>query len=169
MEMLRPDEYRRSIFAIDLDRLAARGIRAIITDLDNTLVPWNEPHPPEALAEWLRVARERFQVCICSNNSGSRVREFASRLDIPFISGATKPRRTGFRRAMALLNVRPSETAVIGDQIFTDILGGKRSGAYTILVQPIEPQEFFLTRHLTRPVERVVLRYLADRGLTVEE
>lgn len=169
MELLRPDEYRRSVFAIDFDRLKARGIRAIVTDLDNTLVPWNEPHPPEALADWLRAAQEHFAVCICSNNSGSRVREFADKLNIPFISGATKPRRTGFRRAMERLGVGPSETAVVGDQIFTDVLGGKRSGAYTILVQPIEPQEFFLTRHLTRPVERAVLRYLANRGLSVEE
>lgn len=170
MHLLRPDEYRRSVYAIDIDRLRSRGVEAIILDLDNTLVPWNEPNPSPPLLEWFaQAAKKGVRVCICSNNAGPRVKEFAERLGIPFVPRAVKPRRKGFRTAMAMLGVRPEETAVIGDQIFTDILGGNRAGAYTILVQPIDVREFFLTRHLTRPVERVLLRYLENRGLSVEE
>lgn len=165
MRMLRPAEYRESIFQIDLERLKATGIRAVMLDLDNTLVEWNNPEPTEDLLRWLaRVRGMGLKACIVSNNSGSRVQLFAEKIAIPFIPKAIKPRRKGFREAMALLGVRPDETAVIGDQIFTDILGGNRSGAYTILVVPMHPREFFGTK-LLRMAERIVLRYLDRQGL----
>lgn len=164
MRMLRPAEYRRSIFAIDLAGLNQRGYRAIMLDLDNTLVRWNSPEPTPDLLTWLEQLRQHgFKACIVSNNNGSRVSEFAAKIGVPYIPKATKPRRKGFREAMALLGVTPRETVVVGDQIFTDILGGNRSGAYTILVVPIDPREFFLTR-LVRRVERGVLHYLTTRG-----
>lgn len=169
MQLLRPKEYRRSIFDIDLDMLKRKGFRAIMLDLDNTLVMWNEPEPTPGLMVWLdKVRAKGMQVCIVSNNSGSRVSEFASKVGIPFISKAIKPRRKGFREAMARLGVNPQETVVVGDQIFTDILGGNRAGAYTILVVPIDPREFFLTQ-IVRKVERRILRYLMRRGLLPEE
>jgi HAD superfamily phosphatase (TIGR01668 family) len=87
---------------------------------------------------------------------------------IPFVSKATKPRVKGFAAAMELLGVRPEETVVVGDQIFTDILGGNRAGAYTILVVPIDPREFLGTR-LVRVVERRVLNYLQRQGLLTEK
>lgn len=169
MRILRPAEYRRSIFEIDLDRLKANGFRAIMLDLDNTLVKWNDPDPTPGLLDWLALVKQKgFAACIVSNNSGSRVSEFAAKVGIPFIPSATKPRRKGFRIAMARLGVGPKESVVVGDQIFTDILGGNRSGAYTILVVPLDPREFFLTQ-LVRRVERRVLRYLDLQGLLTEK
>lgn len=165
MRYLRPAEYKESIFAIDLQSLHDRGIRAVMLDLDNTMVEWNNPDPTEALLHWLeRVRGLGMKACIVSNNTGSRVRSFAQKVGVPFISKAIKPRRRGFREAMALLGVRPEETAVVGDQLFTDILGGNRSGAYTILVVPMHEKEFIGTRVL-RLFERVALRYLDRRGL----
>lgn len=168
MRLLRPAEYRESILKIDLDRLKARGIRAIMMDLDNTLVRWNHPEPPEGLLQWLeRVRQAGLMPCIVSNNKGPRVRTFAERIGVPFVSQAGKPRRRGFREAMAKLGVSPQETAVVGDQIFTDVLGGNRSGAHTILVVPIDRHEFIGTR-LVRIVERMVLRYLNRKGLLTQ-
>lgn len=165
MRILQPAEYRQSIFAIDLDRLKQRGIKAIILDLDNTLVKWNDPDPTPGLMEWLEQVRAKgLTPCIVSNNSGPRVSEFASKVGIAFVPSASKPRRKGFREAMARLEVTPAETAVVGDQIFTDILGGNRSGAHTILVVPIDPREFIGTK-LMRLFERRVLRYLERKGL----
>jgi len=165
VRILRPAEYHRSIFDVDLDKLKARGFRAIMVDLDNTLVKWNHPDPTPALLTWLAQAKEKgFQLCIVSNNQGPRVSLFAEKIGIPFISKATKPRRKGFREGMALLGVTPEQTVVIGDQIFTDVLGGNRSGAYTILVMPIDPKEFVLTRGV-RLIERRVLRHLARNGM----
>ncbi|HLN62831.1 MAG TPA: YqeG family HAD IIIA-type phosphatase [Symbiobacteriaceae bacterium] len=169
MRLLRPAEYHKSIFAIDLDKLHAGGYRAIMLDLDNTLVKWNDPDPTPGLMEWLeRVRQKGFEACIVSNNSGPRVSEFAAKVGIPFISKATKPRRKGFREAMERLGVRPEQTVVIGDQIFTDVLGGNRSGARTILVVPIDPREFFFTQ-IVRKVERRVLRYFDRKGLLTQK
>lgn len=165
MRLLRPEEYHKSIFEIDLQKLQQRGYRAIMLDLDNTMVRWNHPDPTPGLLDWLSRAQSMgFKACIVSNNSGPRVSEFAAKVSIPFISNASKPRRKGFREAMARLGVRPQETVVIGDQIFTDVLGGNRSGAYTVLVVPIDPREFFLTQ-IVRKVERRVLRYLDRKGM----
>ncbi len=165
MSVLRPAEYHPSIFAIDLERLQNKGFRAIVLDLDNTMVKWNQPDPTPDLIEWLRkVEAMGFRTCIVSNNSGPRVSEFAAKVGVPFVHNATKPRRKGFREAMARLGVRPQETVVIGDQIFTDVLGGNRAGAYTILVVPIDRHEFFFTR-LVRRVERRVLRHFARKGV----
>ncbi|HWH70548.1 MAG TPA: YqeG family HAD IIIA-type phosphatase [Candidatus Sulfotelmatobacter sp.] len=165
MSLLKPAEYHRSIFEIDLERLQRKGFRAIMLDLDNTMVRWNHPDPTPGLMDWLsRVKAMGFAACIVSNNSGPRVSEFAAKVGIPFISGASKPRRKGFREAMSRLGVLPEHTVVIGDQIFTDVLGGNRSGAYTVLVVPIDPREFFLTQ-IVRKVERRVLKYLDRKGL----
>ncbi|HWI65607.1 MAG TPA: YqeG family HAD IIIA-type phosphatase [Symbiobacteriaceae bacterium] len=165
MRLLRPAEYHKSIFEIDLTKLQQNGYRAIMLDLDNTLVRWNHPDPTPGLMDWLsRVQAMGFAPCIVSNNSGPRVSEFAAKVGIPFISGASKPRRKGFREAMGRLGVKPEETVVIGDQIFTDVLGGNRSGAYTVLVVPIDPREFFLTQ-IVRKVERRVLRYMDRKGM----
>ncbi|MDF2630892.1 MAG: hypothetical protein K0R39_4723 [Symbiobacteriaceae bacterium] len=165
MRLLRPSQYHKSIFDIDLDKLQAQGYRAIMLDLDNTLVKWNHPDPTPGLQEWLqRVGARGLSACIVSNNSGPRVSEFAAKVGIPFISNAAKPRRKGFREAMRRFGVTPQQTVVIGDQIFTDVLGGNRSGAHTILVVPIDPREFFLTQ-IVRKVERRVLRYLDRKGL----
>ncbi|MFN3925024.1 MAG: YqeG family HAD IIIA-type phosphatase [Pseudarthrobacter sp.] len=169
LHILRPHEYRPSIFAIDLERLKDRGIRAIMLDLDNTLVRWNDPDPTPQVQEWLRrVESLGLLPCIVSNNRGTRVQQFAERVGVPFIPRAIKPRRRGFLEAMNRLGVKPSETVVVGDQLFTDILGGKRAGAYTILVVPIHPKEFIGTR-VVRFVERQVLKRLQKDGLRVQE
>lgn len=165
MRLLRPSQYHKSIFDIDLDKLKNQGYRAIMLDLDNTLVKWNHPEPTPGLMEWLQRVQEcGFSACIVSNNNGPRVSEFAARVGIPFIAGAAKPRRKGFREAMRRFGVEPKETVVIGDQIFTDVLGGNRSGAHTILVVPIDPREFFFTQ-MVRKVERRVLKYFVRKGI----
>ncbi len=169
MSIFRPGEYKESIFHIDLDKLKQRGIKAIMLDLDNTLVEWNAPEPTEDLRRWLeKVKALGFVTCIVSNNSGPRVSQFAAKVGVPFISKATKPRRKGFSEAMERLGVTPQQTAVVGDQIFTDVLGGNRSGAHTILVVPINRNEFFGTR-LVRVAERLVLRSLNRQGMLTKE
>lgn len=163
---LTPDLYVKSIFHIDMDELYRRGIRAIITDLDNTLVAWDDPLPNERLLTWLKGVQSRgFSVFIVSNNSQERVRKFAEAFGVPAISKAIKPRRGAFRTACESLGVTPEQTAVVGDQIFTDVLGGNRLGLYTILVVPVSGKEFFGTK-IMRAMERFVLRRLKMRGLT---
>lgn len=163
-DLLVPDLYVPSVFDLDLERLRDYGLRGFILDLDNTLVEWGHPEPTEPLREWVgRLLGAGFRACIVSNNSQARVQAFARALSVPGIDKAVKPRRGPYRRAMQVMGTASSETAVIGDQIFTDILGGKRLGLYTVLVAPVSRTEFLGTR-LVRLLEGAWLRHLMRRG-----
>lgn len=169
LENMMPDEYVTSIEQIDLDRLWRVGCRLILTDLDNTLVPWNHPSVPDKLSGWLQNALDRgFEVCIVSNNHGPRVAAFARRVQLDFVAGARKPRPTAFVEAMHRHGRVATETVMIGDQLFTDVQGGNRAGLYTILVVPIDRNEWWGTK-MVRTAERVVMRILVRRGLTIPE
>lgn len=154
---LRPVARADSIYDVDLHALAAGGIRGVILDADNTIVPWGARSAPPELAAWIGAARSAgLSLCIVSNTLGGRVGRLAQDLGIPAVTGALKPRRRAFRRALALMGTQPAETALVGDQVFTDILGGNRLGLHTILVRPQSPREFLLTR-LVRLGERLIL------------
>jgi HAD superfamily phosphatase (TIGR01668 family) len=154
----RPALRADTIYEVDIRALVARGIRGIILDLDNTIVPWGAREAPQTLIQWIRRARAAgVRLCIVSNNGGRRVTALARSLDLPALTGAMKPRRGALRRALGLMGTTADTTALIGDQLFTDVLGGNRLGLYTILVQPQSAREFVLTK-LVRVVERVVLR-----------
>ncbi len=165
LKKLTPNLILDSIYDLDLSLLQKNGIKGIIADLDNTLVVWNVRHVEEPLTEWLLTLKEAgLKICILSNNSSARVEDFAARIDVPAVSKAVKPRRIGFRRALEQMGLKASETAVLGDQLFTDILGGNRTGLFTILVTPLSQKEFFGTR-LVRQVEKILLRKLKKKDL----
>jgi len=166
MKRLIPDSFVESVYNIDLDQLQARGIKGIITDLDNTLVRWDEPDATPRLVEWLDHVRDTrgIKVCIVSNNQDHRVERFAKPLNIPWIAKARKPISAPFHRALKVLGTTREQTVVIGDQLFTDVLGGNRMGLYTILVVPVGEKEWIGTKVL-RMMERIALRYLRRRGL----
>jgi HAD superfamily phosphatase (TIGR01668 family) len=166
MSRLIPDLYVDSVYDIDLDQMQARGVKGIITDLDNTLVRWDEPEATPKLIEWLDHVRDTrgIKVCIVSNNNNHRVERFAKPLNIPWVAKARKPKRSPFVRALDVLGTKREETVVIGDQMFTDVLGGNRMGLYTILVVPIADKEYIGTKVL-RMMERIALRILRSRGM----
>lgn len=155
---LRPDFRLRRVHDIPLAALLARGIRGIVLDLDNTIVPWSQVQVPPEIADWLREARAAgMGLCIVSNASRSgRVERVAQAIGAEWVAGAIKPRRRAFREAMRRLGTKPEQTAVIGDQILTDIWGGNRAGLYTILVDPLARKEFPMTT-LSRWAERLLL------------
>lgn len=155
-KFLVPDQRLDSIFDIDPHHLKAQGIRGIITDMDNTLVPWSDRTVHPRLAEWFTTLKEMgFKLFIVSNNSRDRGGQLALELDIPAIWYAVKPRRRAFRKAIEEMELLPEEVAVVGDQIFTDVLGGNRLGLYTILVTPISEKEFIWTK-LMRMLEKLI-------------
>ena len=155
---LRPTVRIDTVYDVDVHALAERGVRGVILDLDNTIVPWGAREVPQALIGWIDAARAAgLSLCIVSNNGGERVAALARKLGVPALTGAMKPRRGALRRAMAVMGTTAGTTALIGDQVFTDVLGGNRLGLCTILVRPQSPREFVLTR-LVRVVERMVLR-----------
>lgn len=160
LELLRPDLYVESLNQIPLVDLRKRGIKGLIIDLDNTITEWNRDMVHPEITRWLSALPEHgIGVCLVSNNGEQRVNKVANSLGIACVFKAGKPRRRAFRQAMSLMGTKQDNTAVIGDQIFTDVLGGNRLGLYTILVVPLNRREFVGTR-LVRQVERLVLKKL---------
>lgn len=164
LKMLQPNMYVSNVNKIDLERLKAEGIRALILDLDNTLLPWRDRQAKSFLASTLRRLTENgFRLCILSNTRDDSVRELFEPLNIPCISRAGKPRKSAFRRALEVLGTTTEDTGVVGDQMFTDVLGGNRAGLFTILVVPISRREFIGTK-LARGIEGKILKYFIKKG-----
>jgi uncharacterized protein len=141
---------------LDCDLLRARGIRGVLMDLDNTLAPWRTQVILPEVAQWVGCLREHgLYGCLVTNAAHySRVRPVAERLGIPWVARALKPLPYGFRRGMALLGTEPESTAMIGDLMTMDVVGSKRLGIYTVLVEPLSDREAVGTRLLQRPAER---------------
>lgn len=165
-----PSEFVRSVFHITPKLLKEKGIKGIITDLDNTLVEWDRPNATPKLIEWFAEMKAAgIQVTIVSNNNETRVQAFAGPLGIPFISKAKKPLGKAFKHALKLMSVKNNEVVVIGDQLLTDVFGGNRLKLHTILVIPVAKSDGFITK-FNRLVERRIFRYLDKKGqVTWEE
>ncbi|MFZ5590665.1 MAG: YqeG family HAD IIIA-type phosphatase [Bacillota bacterium] len=158
LNLLFPRQHVASVQQINLAELEKRGIKALLFDLDNTIVPRDQDHlPPEIINFFDRLARRGFKTCLVSNNYPERVGALAGQLGISTVHRAIKPRKKPFLKAMRLLGVTPEQTAVVGDQIFTDILGGNRLGLYTILVTPLPGKEYWATQLISRRLEKIVL------------
>ena len=155
--MLTPDLYMRSVRDIDLDALKARGIDTLLMDLDNTLLPRDSSVVPNEIVGWAtKLARCGFSVCLVSNNWHERVHEVAKDLGFALVSKAVKPLPFAFLRAINLMGSTRKRSAIVGDQMFTDVLGGKLLGVMTILVLPLSHSDLPHTLMLRR-VERVLL------------
>ena len=128
-----------SIYDLDVSALKAAGIRLLLADLDNTLVPYGVALPTEEVREWnARLKAMGVTLFVLSNNRhADRPRIFSEGLEVPFIGHAGKPGVKNFYKAMEQMGVTPEQTALVGDQIFTDVLGGNRAGVTTVLVKPI--------------------------------
>ena len=134
-------------------------------DLDNTIITWDSPTMSPEIIQWLHfLLAQGFKICLVSNNMGTRVKSIADILGTPFVSRAYKPAKSGFRRAITIMDLTESQVAVIGDQLFTDILGGNRLGLYTIWVMPLSAKEFIGTK-ITRCLEKLVVNMLRRKGL----
>ena len=165
LRLLSPNFFLDSIYELNLEKLHNDGVKGLIFDLDNTILAWNSTLVPQDVIGYFKTLHgSGFKICIVSNNTKTRVLDMAKVLGIPAISKAIKPRRKAFRRAMNIMGTNSASTAVIGDQIFTDILGGNRLGLQTILISPITRKEFIGTQ-LVRRVERVILKRLKRKGL----
>ncbi len=165
LRLLTPDQYLQSVMDLDLGALKKEGVKGLIVDLDNTIVPRYENEPSEGLRRWLsNVQSAGLAIVIVSNNWTNRVRDIAADLGVALVRGAGKPFPSAFRNGMRILGTTPSETAVIGDQLFTDVLGANRLGLHTVLVVPLSEREMLHTR-LLRRLEYRVLNALVRRRL----
>ncbi|HUT75212.1 MAG TPA: YqeG family HAD IIIA-type phosphatase [Armatimonadota bacterium] len=158
LKLLRPDMMVEAIWDISVEQLRKLGIAGLIVDLDNTIVDWNRDEVREEVASWMERARAAgIGVCIASNARGkARVCGIAERIGALWLAPAGKPSRRGLRRALEMLGTEVATTALVGDQLFTDVMGGNRLGLFTILVRPLSRRDFPATK-IMRVLERVVL------------
>ena len=124
----------------ELEDRAGQPIRALVIDVDRTLLPRRQSEIPPSAEAWLRLAHAQMPIHLLSNNpSRRRIASVAEPLDLPFTISAAKPRRGALRRVIEALGLPPSQVALLGDRLFTDVLAGNRLGLFTVLVKPIDP------------------------------
>lgn len=143
-----PDEYQKSIYNVDFNKLYDNGYRIILTDLDNTLVSYDDAYPTKEILEWLDNIRTiGLEVVVTSNNKKKRVKAFCDKLGVRGIWWSLKPFKRGFKKALRKTNYKKNQVIVMGDQLMTDVCSGKRSGYYTILIKPVKRKtEKWITR-----------------------
>jgi len=157
--VLHPHLRVSSVHEVSPALLREAGIEALLVDVDDTLLSSRATQLEPAIAGWFAtLAAAGVPVAILSNGSRTRVAEIAAELGVPALSLAGKPFPLAFRRGLKLLgDVDPSKTAMVGDQLFTDVLGARQAGLLTILVEPLSPGKLPHTR-LARRIERLVLK-----------
>ena len=151
-----PKQRAASAYDIPYERLREKGIRGVIFDIDNTLVPHDAPAEKKTVELFERLHRLGCATCLLSNNKEKRVAEFAGQVDSPYIFKAGKPKMGGYEKAMKLMGTDRTSTLFVGDQLFTDVFGANRAGIASVLVNPINPREE-IQIVLKRYPERLVL------------
>ena len=141
MRNLYPDRYFDKKKDIPFRKYYEQGYRGVIFDIDNTLVPHDAPVTEESVAFIQGLKDMGFQICLLSNNDEQRVSLFNEPLNVHYIYKAHKPSRLGYERAMEIMHTDKTNTLFVGDQIFTDVWGARRTGIYSILLDPINPKE----------------------------
>jgi len=158
---VRPHYVARSIHDVDYDALLRQGVQAILYDLENTLCRWRvwELDPP-AWALLSRLAEQSVRLSVLTNARIPPAHPLVQALrerEIVLVDSARKPLQQGFRVALDRLRVRPHQAAMVGDQLLTDVLGGRRAGMITVLVAPLSTKESLPTQ-LSRRIERLLGR-----------
>ena len=139
-----------SITQLTPEFLRQRGIRLLMLDFDNTIVPYTTNVPTQVMSSWLQTMNaSQIPICVVSNSKNDRVQKFCEKYGIGCITHARKPSRKGILRCVARYGMQPAECAIAGDQIFTDTLGGNRAGVQSILVKAIHNHNIWLKlRHV---------------------
>ena len=164
MELYVLDIYKKSIYEINYNLLKEKGIKCLLFDLDNTLVPYNIKVVNDKLKKLFLELKKDFKIIIFSNSPKMRVKLFASALEVDSISSARKPNAKNFNKVFNDYKLEEAEVAIIGDQINTDIIGGNKIGITTILINPVSKKDPFWVKP-GRMYERRIMKRLKDRDL----
>lgn len=153
-----PYEYEESVFTIDYEKLYSKGFRAVIFDIDNTLVHHGDDSTPEVDELFKHIHKTGLKTLLLSNNSEERIQRFMQNIESLYIAEAQKPEPGNYLKAVEMLGVKKTEVVMVGDQIFTDILGANRCGMASILVKFILLEgetKIGIRRH----IEKMLLRF----------
>lgn len=153
---LYPNAHFNKVEEITVEFLQENEIKALILDIDNTLIDYKQ-HLSENVINWAEELKSKgIKLYILSNtNNKEKVEKVSKKLDIPYFNLAQKPLKKGFLKTQKALNEKSENIGVIGDQIFTDIIGGNRCNMFTILVEPIDIKDYWYTAW-KRPIENKI-------------
>ena len=167
---LKPSETADCFYSYDFDAAAARGLKGLILDIDNTLVPHGAPADERCRNCLEKLKRKGLKMVVLSNNSEARAGSFASAVGIPYLSGAGKPSPKGYRRALEILGLPKEEVLCAGDQLLTDIWGANNAGIRSMLVVPIDKSTDEIQIVLKRILEKIVVKkYLKKHSLIMKK
>ena len=154
--ILYPNAHFNNVREIEIEFLRKNNINALILDVDNTLIDFDKNLMPETI-EWAnKLKEEGIKLYILSNsNKKEKVKTVAEKLNVEYEYFGKKPLKTGFNKVQKKLNEKPECIGVVGDQIFTDVIGGNRCNMFTILVEPIDEKDIWVTK-LKRPIENAI-------------
>lgn len=154
--LLKPDIKLHGITDITVEILNKFNIKALLLDVDNTMSTHHGQALTEGLLEWIdRMNKNGIKLMVLSNSKRKRIEPFAERISLPFISLGCKPLPTGYLRGVRALGEKRKNVAIVGDQIFTDVLGGNLVGVKTVLLTPIKPEDglsFKIRRNLEKKI-----------------
>jgi HAD superfamily phosphatase (TIGR01668 family) len=165
LKRLAPTHRATAVDRLTPSVLRSWGVDALMVDLDNTVVAWDSVTPPAEVSAWIAdLRRAGVRVCVVSNSLSRRAREAAALLGLPVARGRFKPSTSKLRDALRVLDVPAARSAIVGDQLFTDVLAGNRLGIRTVLTAPLSPREPARVR-VVRVIERWLLAAMVRRGL----
>jgi len=151
-----PDGYFKRVSEINLEYLRENNIKGLVLDVDNTLIDYYR-NMSEETVEWANNLKQNgIKMCILSNSEKQeKVKAVAEKLGLEYSYFGMKPLKKGFKKAQRMLNLENNEIAAVGDQIFTDVIGSNRMKMHSILVEPIEEKDIWVTK-LKRPIENYI-------------
>ena len=161
---LYPNYYCKRVTDLSAQFLKSHNIKGLILDVDNTLIDYDK-NLLEGVKDWYKEIKENNIKCIILSNSHrlKKVKAVAETIEIPYIFFGTKPLKRGFNRAQKELNIQKENIAVVGDQIFTDVIGANRLNMFSILVEPVAEKDIFITK-IKRPIEEMIIKkYLKEQ------
>lgn len=164
MDLFIPDMYQKSIYTINYKKLKKRGIKCILFDLDNTLVPYSGSVPTNEVKDLFLRLEEDFKVIIMSNSGKKRLAPFKEQLNVDVAFSSCKPLKKKYKKIMKLYGFKETEMAAIGDQLVTDIFGANRNNITSILINPIGENEPITTK-FNRMIEAKIYKRLVKNGI----
>ena len=166
IELYKPDMYKKDIYEIDYKKLKSYGIKCLLFDLDNTLVPYNRNKPSRKIKDFIENLKDMgFKVILFSNSSKKRLTPFKNILEIDCSASSRKPFSKKFKKVLIDYKFEQSEVAIIGDQMVSEVFGGNRMGIFTVLVKPININNEPIYTKFNRFIERIKVSKLEKKGI----
>lgn len=160
LEEFKPTWMVKSIYAVSPEQLKAQGIRVVFSDLDNTLIAWNNPDGTPELRQWMKsLADAGIPLIVISNNNKKRIAKAVEPLGLPFVARSLKPLSFGITRARKKLGLSKYEVVMVGDQLMTDMVAAHQAGVRSILVKPLIQTDKWTTQ-MNRFLEKRVWKLL---------